>query len=192
MIEEPPFRNRIAAVYALMEARDRRRKRAIAGGATVLLGIVVLALYGIIYFTFIGHQFHLLEIHIGDASYRIESHTGPFTVEVPGEARALPTVAGNGGLLTEHISRRRVVPRTYLWAPMADTSQVVKLTRREPSCEFVVNGIPFHADAQRLRALGRSPITFREWVAEPGEIEVVDIDALTADVDGHDAWSDRR
>jgi hypothetical protein len=183
MIEEPPFRNRIADVYAILEARERRRKRAIAGGATVLLLLLACALYGIIYFTFIGSQHHVLQIQIGEATYRIESHRGPFSVEVPGEDPALPIAAGNGGFLTEHLALRRVIPRTYLWSPIAETSQIVKLPRRKRSCEFTVNGIPFHATAQRLRTGGRSRVAFREWLSRPGAIETIDVDRLVEERD---------
>lgn len=179
MIEEPPFRNRIASVLATLEARERRRRRVVMMAAGVLGTIVVLSVASIAYFSLVGHQNHLLEIQIGSSSYRIISHSGPFTIATPGHRAEIPIAAGNGGYLTEHLRHREVAPRSYLWAPMADTSQIVRLGRTETSCEFLVNGIPFHATEDRLRTAGRSRAGSREWLGRPDRIVVVDVDRLT-------------
>lgn len=176
MIEEPPFRNRIAAVLATLEARERRRRRAVIGGAVGLGLFVIGSLASIAYFSLIGHQHHRIEVHVGDAAYRIVSRTGPFVVESRGRQADLPIAPGLGGYLTEHLRGREVAPRSYLWAPMAETSQIVKLTGRQAASDFVVNGIPFHATASRLRTAGNALVGAEQWAAEPGAVVEVDLD----------------
>jgi len=178
MIEEPPFRNRIADVLATLEARERRRRRAVLGGAIGLGSFVRVAIVGIAYFSLVGHQHHVVEVHVGPAAYRIVSHTGPFVVEGRDSQADLPMAPGLGGYLTEHLRGREIAPRSYLWAPMAETSQVVKLTRRQTACDFAVNGVPFHATASRLRTRGNALVLARQWPAEPGAIVEIDIDRL--------------
>ncbi len=178
MIEEPPFRNRIADVLATLDARERHRKWAYIGGASVLGMIAVLGLTSIFYFAFVGEQNHLLELRIGPVTYRIESHTGPFTIALPDREAPLPIAAGNGGYLYDIVYNTQIIPRSYLWAPMAKTEEIVKLHRDETACHFLVNGIPFHASANRLRTEGRSRVGARQWLAEPGKVVVVDIDQL--------------
>lgn len=173
MTEGPLFRNRIAAIYAEMEARARRRRRALIAGLVVLALIPLATLSAMLYLRFVGHQRHMLEVHVGPAAYRIASRTGPFTIEAEGsEGPRLPIAAGMGGYLADTIHDTRVVSRSYERAPIAQTRQVVVLPPEVTSAVFRVNAITFHATEGELRGGGRS------WPARPGAVVVVDIDRL--------------
>lgn len=173
MTEELPFRNRIAAVYAAMEARERRRRRALVAGVVVLAIIPMASLSAMLYMRFVGHQRHMLEVHVGAAAYRISSRTGPFTIEAAGPDRPrLPIAAGMGGYLADTIHSTRVESRTYERAPIAETRQVVVLPPEVTSCVFRVNAITFHATEGELRGGEQT------WPAQPGMVVVVDVDRL--------------
>jgi hypothetical protein len=165
---------RALAVYK--RARERAFRRRLSAALMLALPVLLAAAW----FIAVGSQRHVLEIRVGDARLRLVSHEGPYQLEVPNDPELAEIVAGGAGaVIRDRFEGTVIQPRTYEWASLARTEQVVTREPGDPlPMDFLINGRRFRFVGSELRSAGR------RWLLQPGRTIEINVDVLPRPVGG--------
>jgi hypothetical protein len=154
------------------KAQDSERTRTLALALRIGLLVVIPLVGAIAWFTVVGYQKHVVEVHSGDVGFRIVSHKSPFEVSVASVDFAKPVAGGLFNSIHDRLISDRLQPCSYEWASIVSTVQRAKLPSGEQNYEFMINDLPFRLSGAEL-ICGE-----KRWLLPQGVTVTIELDRL--------------